>query len=312
MKRRVHPQHPKYEDILTELGIKEAGIYGEQALDYYLKLLPDTFPYFIFHDLRLPYKDTHFQMDTLILFTNFYLILEVKNLRGTIFFDPKNHQLIQEVEDHPAKVYLDPILQVSNQAYKLMEWFKNKSLTKLPGEKLVVLTHPKVLVKVLSSSYLIEKHVIKSPALNQKLLPFFKKHPTTLLDKKLHNKVSRMLLKDHTPISSSPIEQYDVLKADLLTGVLCPNCSPVKTTVMKRIRGKWQCPHCYLISKDAHSEALKDYALLISHEITMNELKWFLRLEDRHTIRRLLKDLNITGSGHTKSHIYNLTSLLPQ
>lgn len=90
MKRRVRPNHEKYEEILSELGIKEAGIYGEQALDYYLKLLPETdTPYYIFYDLRLPYRDSHFQIDTLILFSNFYLLLEVKYLRGLIHFDPK-------------------------------------------------------------------------------------------------------------------------------------------------------------------------------------------------------------------------------
>ncbi len=309
MKRRVRPNHEKYEDLLMELGIKEAGIYGEQALDYYLKLLPETdTTHFIFHDLRLPYRDTHFQIDTLIIFSNFCLLLEVKYVRGTIYFDPKNNQLIQEVEDKPLKALQDPILQVSNQCYKLTSWLKHKNLPIVPCEKLVVLTNPKVIVKVLSSPSIVEKHVIKSPALSEKVIPLHKKNPTQFFDKKTLNRICRLLIKDHTPLRSSPIEQYKVITSDILTGVLCPNCP--HHVVMKRIHGKWRCPNCLLLSHDAHIEALRDYALLISSEITMEELRRFLRIDNNYIIRRLLKNMKITGTGNTKSRTYNLTPLL--
>lgn len=78
-------------------------------------------------------------------------------------------------------------------------------------------------------------------------------------------------MKDHTPLLSSPIKQYKVTPTDILTGVICPSCSP--HVIMERIHGKWRCPTCLLISADAYIEALKDYALLISHEINMKELK---------------------------------------
>lgn len=309
MKRRVRPNHEKYEEILSELGIKEAGIYGEQALDYYLKQLPETdTPYYIFHDLRLPYRDSHFQIDTLILFSNFYLLLEVKYLRGIIHFDPKNHQLIQEVEDKPLKALQDPILQVSNQCYKLETWVKLKSLPTTPFEKLVVLTNPKVIVKVLSSPSFVEKHVIKSPALSGKVAPLLRKYFNSHYDKKTLNRISKLLNKDHTPLQSSPIAKYKVFPSDINSGVLCPDCKP--NVVMQRIHGKWKCPNCFLLSVDAHIQALLDYALLINTEITMSELKRFLRIENNHIIRVLIRNMNLQGTGNTQSRTYNLTPLL--
>ncbi len=309
MKRRIRSNHEKYEDILMELGIKEAGIYGEQALDYYLKLLPETdTPYYILHDLRLPYRDTHFQIDTLILFSNFFLLLEVKYLRGTIYFDPKNNQLIQEVEDKPHKALQDPILQVSNQCSKLTSWLKQKNIPNAPCEKLVVLTNPKVIVKVLSSPSIVEKHVIKSPALSERVIPLDKKNPTHYYDKKILNRISRLLIKEHTPLQSSPIKKYKVKPSDILTGVFCPHCSPLE--VMERIHGKWKCPKCLLLSADAHIQTLTEYALLISTEITMSELKRFLRIENTHVIRLLLRKMKLPGRGNTKSRTYNLTPLL--
>ncbi|WP_152445520.1 nuclease-related domain-containing protein [Bacillus sp. THAF10] len=309
MKRRVQPKHEKYEEILSELGMKEAGIYGEQSLDYYLTLLPETdTPYYIFHDLRLPYRDSHFQIDTLILFSTFCLLLEVKYLRGIIHFDPKNQQLIQEVENKPLKALQDPILQVSNQCHKLESWMKNKNLAIAPTEKLVVLTNPKVIVKALSYPSIVEKHVIKSPGLSVKVDPYLRKHSFIHYDKKTLNKISKQLNKDHTPLQSSPIGQYKVFPSDILTGVLCPDCNP--NVVMQRIHGKWKCPVCSLISADAHIQALIDYALLISTVITMSELKRFLRINNNHVIRLIIRNMNLSGNGQTKSRTYNLTPLL--
>ncbi|WP_156317667.1 nuclease-related domain-containing protein [Bacillus sp. CHD6a] len=308
MKRRVRPNHENFQDILNELGRKEAGIYGEQSLDYYLKLLPETeHPYYIFHGLRLPFRDTFFQMDTLILFSNSFLVLEVKYFKGTLYFDPKNYQLLQEVEGS-LKVYQDPILQASNQCSKLQSWLRTKQFPELPCEKLVVLTNPKVITKVLSSPSEVDKYVIKSPALAAKVSALLKRYSSQPLEKKLIKKLIKQLLKDHTPENSSPITQYGILPSDIINGVLCTSCNPNK--IMKRIYGTWECPYCLERSDSEYIVALKDYALLISPFITMKELKIYLGLENRLTIISLLKNLNIEFIGGTKSRTYNLTPLL--
>ena len=232
----------------------------------------------------------------------------MKYLRGIIHFDPKNHQLIQEVEDKPLKAFQDPILQVSNQCYKLESWLKQKKLPTAPLEKLVVLTNPKALMKVLSYPSMVEKHVIKCPALSEKVGQLLSKHSTYHYDKKNTNKILKLLIKDDTPLQSSPIVQYNITPIDILTGVTCPNCKPF--VLLQRIHGKWKCPVCLLISSDAHIQALTDYALLISKEITMQELKRFLRIDNNHVIRVLLRNMNLAGSGNTKSRTYNLSPLL--
>ncbi|WP_404429018.1 nuclease-related domain-containing protein [Sutcliffiella horikoshii] len=309
MKRRVRSSHEKYQDFLNELGRKEAGIYGEQSLDYYLKLLPETeHPYYIFHGLRLPFRDTFFQMDTLILFSNFFLVLEVKYFKGTLYFDPKNYQLLQEVEGNSIKVYQDPILQASNQCSKLQSWLRTKQFSELPCEKLAVLSNPKVITKVLSYHSEVNRYVIKSPALSTKVNTLLKRHSSQPLDKRLIKKLIKQLLKDHTPDKSSPISQYRVLPSDIITGVLCPRCN--LNEIMKRIHGTWECTICGGKYEDAHRAALVDYALLISPFITMRELKRFLRIENRVTITRLLKSLDIEFVGGNKSRTYNLTPLL--
>jgi hypothetical protein len=212
------------------------------------------------------------------------------------------------VEDKPLKALQDPILQVSNQCYKLEEWVKLKNLPSAPYEKLVVLTNPKVIVKVLSSPSIVEKHVIKSPALSGKVALLLRKYSNSHYDKKTLNKISKLLIKDHKPLQSSPIAKYKVFPSDIITGVLCPNCKP--NVVMQRIHGKWKCPNCFLLSADAHIQALIDYALLNNTEISMSELKRFLCIDNNHIIRVLIRNMNLQGTGNTQSRTYNLTPLL--
>jgi hypothetical protein len=305
MKRRIHPNHERYKDFLSELGIKEAGIHGEQALDYYINLFPEQDPPFrIFHDLRLPYRDTFFQIDTLILFSNFYLILEVKNYRGIIQIDPKNHQVIQEIEDSPLKSLPDPILQVNNQSLKMDSWINKNKFPALPAEKLVILTNSKAIIRVISYPSLVEKHVIRPAVLLGKLEPLLNRYFKPCFDKKALNKISKLLLKAHTPLITSPIKQYNISPKDIIPGVLCEKCQ--SASVMNRVYGKWRCPSCFHISADAHIAALEDYALLISPIITMNQLKTFLKMENDQTIRKLMNNTKVDIKGDNKGRYYYL------
>lgn len=305
---RVSPEHPGYADVVKELGIRQAGFNGELALDYYLSLLPDKdVKFFVFHDLRLPYKDTYFQIDTLILFLSFYLILESKNYRGTLSFDPKYQQVIQEVEDNPPRALPDPILQVKRQSKQFQNWLRLKNLPLIPGENLVVLTNPKAIIKVLSEPRLVEKHVIKSLGLSTRVELFLKKHSPIIWCKKELRKCSSLLLKDNTPLESNPLEKYNIKKSDILKGVFCPKC---QFRAMGRIYGKWKCPRCLFVSEDAHIAALNDYRLLISPSISNKEICDFLGIKDAHTARRLIQSMNLDYKGDNRQRIYILPSNL--
>ncbi len=93
--RRLPVDHNKRSNITEDLRKSKAGIKGERSLDYYLTDLPLTNTY-VLYDLRLPNTTGHFfQIDVLII-TNYYLlILEVKNIAGTLFFDQTFNQLIR-------------------------------------------------------------------------------------------------------------------------------------------------------------------------------------------------------------------------
>jgi len=95
--RRISFLHPKMPKIKEDYLKVKAGYMGEKSLDYYLSFLPEE-QYYIFHYLRLPYQNHHFQIDTLILSPYFIPIFEVKNISGTITFDYNFNQLIRAKE----------------------------------------------------------------------------------------------------------------------------------------------------------------------------------------------------------------------
>ncbi len=83
--RRLPASHSKRVLIENDLAKRKAGFRGEEAVDYFLKHLNE---FTIIHDIRLAGgNDDFFQIDALLLYSNFILILEIKNISGTIYFD---------------------------------------------------------------------------------------------------------------------------------------------------------------------------------------------------------------------------------
>ncbi|MFE5428411.1 nuclease-related domain-containing protein [Peribacillus simplex] len=121
---RLPQSHPKIPSIMNELKKREAGFKGESAIDFPLSFLEPK-NYFIFHDLRLQDQSRFFQMDTLLVSKKFALIIEVKNIAGSIYFDPHFNQLIRKKEGKET-AFPDPIIQVSRQESQLKNWFLKK------------------------------------------------------------------------------------------------------------------------------------------------------------------------------------------
>ncbi|MGM0838549.1 MAG: nuclease-related domain-containing protein [Bacillota bacterium] len=304
--RRVRKDHWRYPDIVKEHGIKQAGYKGEQSLDYYFNLLPKSdLPFSIFQDLRLPHsKESFFQMDYTILHPNFTLILEVKNYKGTLTFDPKFQQVIQEVENNPILSLPDPILQVKMQEMKLIQWMKSKNLPILPIERLVVMANPKAVIKVHSHHSLVERQVIKAAALHDRVQNYLKKYPTQILNKKDFKRISSLFIKENTPSEISPVIQFGIIPSDIVPGVFCQRC--IITTPMTWHHGKWLCKHCSFVSLNAHLPALEDYALLISPTINNKELRRYLLLDQPHTARRIIQSTGAEYLNTTQGTFYTI------
>ncbi|WNS75007.1 nuclease-related domain-containing protein [Bacillus sp. DTU_2020_1000418_1_SI_GHA_SEK_038] len=142
--RRISPHLEIWQVIEKDLAKRKAGHRGEVATDYYINKLPDK-EFTILKGLRIWNGQEYFQIDTLVLSPTFALILETKNISGTLFFDSKFKQLIRYLNDNEDG-FLDPITQAERQKREFRNWLHQRNIS-IPIEYLVVISNPTTVIK---------------------------------------------------------------------------------------------------------------------------------------------------------------------
>lgn len=298
--RRLPLSHAKYQQLLEELGRRKAGYEGEVAMDFYYRSLPKQ-KYWIFHDLNLPDGEFNLQIDTLILSSEFILIIGVKNMAGKLIFDTDNEQFIQ-INNDKEKGYSDPIAQAERHQEFIEKLLAEYHFPKVPVDYIVALSNP-------YCSYVISgkktkkamPRICKGDAFLHKVQFFEKMYTEPVFTSKELKKLSRLLIKLNTPPTLYLLQKYGIEKVDLLTGVQCPIC---KKFSLIRKKQKWFCQTCQSFSKDAHIVALKDYFLLFDLKITNRQFRLFTHLTSIDTAKRLLRSSNLNFSGTNRQRFY--------
>lgn len=300
---RISSRHPEFPKIKEELLKREAGYRGESSLDYPLSFLDEN-KYHIFHDLRLKDTSSFFQIDTLLLTKNYLIILEVKNIGGTLYFDHHFKQLIQTNHNGKERGYSYPITQLKRHELQLERWLSTHRLEQLPITSFVVISNPQSIIRTDPESRRILHQVIHKEELPENLIQLEKAIPTMQLDEKDLKKVSKKLLKHHHEPEQSILERFQLTKKDIQKGVICPKCRYIG---MKRCHGYWACLNCKMKSKNEHTQAIKEYRLLFHPTITNSQLRDFLKIDSADRAKRLLKSMTIPYVGDNKGRKYDLT-----
>jgi hypothetical protein len=272
---------------------------GKQSIDYPLSFLPDK-DYYILHDLRLQVSAHYFQIDSLVMSRNFIVILEVKNIAGTIYFDHVFHQLIRTQEGKET-AFQDPITQSNRHELQLKKWLAKNRISEVPIISIVVISNSNTVIRSSSKNIDLNQKVIHANFLPTKIQQIEKKYPEKLLSEKEVKKVARLLVTANSPLDIPILKQYGIHEDELLKGVFCPSCQHLP---MLRVYGKWFCMICKLKMRDAHIAALKDYVLLHGSEITNKKLRGFLNITSTKLATRLLQSMNLSGEGTTRDKIY--------
>ncbi|CAH0346354.1 nuclease-related domain-containing protein [Bacillus sp. CECT 9360] len=298
--RRLPENHPKRLAVKEDLSKRKVGFNGEENVDFHLKFLNQN-DYTTFHDLRLQNGQGYFQIDTLLLSPKFALIIEVKNLYGTLFFDKHFNQMIR-IANNKEEGFPNPIMQVARQKMQLQKWIAEHHLPNIPIEYLVAINDSRTLIKTdKENSDILEivchaDHMINRIANIQEKIPKVKYKPNEL------QKLTHLLIGKHSPKTEDISQLYGINKDELITGVQCPDC---KIIPMERQSGKWYCRACEFNSKDAHIQAVEDYFLLVNSTITNPQLRWFLHIPSKHLASKLLVSLNLPHIGVGRGRIYS-------
>ncbi|MDR7071717.1 nuclease-related domain-containing protein [Fictibacillus barbaricus] len=289
-----------------QLAKWNSGFFGERSLKYFYRYLPKKDIIFVYN-VRIFHIGYHFQIDTLIITSKFFMILEIKNYAGHLYFDDKFGQLVRTLNGK-KDIFEDPILQVKRQLFHLTHILNKYKLPIIPIEPLVVISNPKSFVESSPTYKEALKIVIKSPKLQNKYEEFNNNYKENILTFKEMKKISKILYKLDEPYNPDIYKHFGIQHNELIRGVLCSKCD--STNIMNRVATSWKCTSCFSISKTAQIQALKDYALLISTQISNQECKNFLNLSTRDQSHYLLNSLKLTYTGTTRSRTYHLDSLL--
>lgn len=297
--RRLPQNHPKYQVIQEKLAKGLAGYKGEMAVEYQLSFLPKD-QYLIFHNIRLQEQEHFFQMDFVLLSKEFVLSIEVKNMAGTLYFDPVFQQLVR-TQNEKEEAFPDPLIQIQRHKSLMANWLSTHSYPSIPIESLIAISSPYTLLKTSPRNESISRIILHSEALPAKIKKLELTYRKSCLDDKQWRKLGRLIQKKDTPLNADILDQYDIRKDELIRGVICPSCHAFP---MGRIHGTWLCPQCHFKAADCHLPALEDYRLLIGGTITNREARFFLDISSLQLAGRLLH--HAQSDGKTKGRIYIL------
>ncbi|TCN26538.1 nuclease-related domain-containing protein [Mesobacillus foraminis] len=298
LKNRLMTDHPKTTVVQAEWAKRNAGYIGEKNVYYFLSTLEET-SYLIFHDLRLANGEHFFQIDFLILTSRFALIIETKNISGTLLFDDQG-QLIRTM-NNKEEGFPDPIAQAQYHKRSLQKWLDAHHFPPLPIDYVVVISQPSSIIKVERNQPEIRRRiqpVSSLPEFIQRLENLCKQDQ---LDAKTLKKLSKLFLKLHCPIQIDILNEFALTEKDIATGVQCPHCRAIPMIPLKAF---WKCSSYGTHSRDAHTQAVQDYFLLISPNLTNSRLRQFLHITSIQKARRLLTSMNLPYEGDKKARVY--------
>ncbi|MGM8215116.1 nuclease-related domain-containing protein [Bacillaceae bacterium W0354] len=296
---RTPEGHAQFSYVEELLARERSGYFGEQQLKYPLGKL--NFPHYVLHQIRLPYHQNFFQMDTFLYTTRYGVIMDSKNYAGEITFSKDFNQVIQR-KSSTNQVYDDPVLQVQEQKYQLQLWLEQHDFPELPIVPLVVITNSRALLKTSDREY-YQNRIISLPRLASKLREIDQHFKHEVLTMGQARSLGKVMLRENTPYVADIFARTKVHPNEISVGGICYECGSLS---VKRVNRNWQCMQCGVRSRDAHTYMLKDYFLLFGSEITNRQFRWFTGLESSAAAKQLLNRAGLEYTGNTSNRVYHL------
>nr|WP_306896985.1 nuclease-related domain-containing protein [Salibacterium salarium] len=126
----------------------------------------------------------------MLLTPHFFLILEVKNIAGTLYFDQEFNQLLRTIHEK-EEAFSDPVVQLNRQQCQLEIWLQKFKFPLAPVEGVVIISNSSTVIKASPSYKNLSSTVIRPPVLPSKIASLQQKYSSVIMPKKNINKISR-------------------------------------------------------------------------------------------------------------------------
>jgi len=274
----------------------EAGYAGESKVDRYLESIDFPERVHIFTDLQLSINPKFdIQIDTLILTPSYALILEIKNIAGTLNYISNPPHFECTYEDKKSIVIDCPIMQINNNRNGLDTWLERNGFP-IRSTGRIVMANNKTSVKNAPTDM---------PIMYAKHLPLYfrtkengKVHLTDHQFSALAEKLGRSQ-QQYNPYPLS--ERYRIDKSHIQKGIICSLCSSKVDRVNHMV---WVCTACQLKSIQPFTEGLKDWFMIMKSTISNEECRDFFQLKDKYAANYVLKSLPLKRVGKSRASIY--------
>lgn len=185
---------------------------------------------------------------------------------------------------------------------ELKKWFEKRNIS-IPIEFLIIISKPSTIIQTAPGYMKILQKVHHVQFLLREMEKISLSYRKEIITFKELKKLSRILLKEHTPETFDILNFYKIPISEVLTGALCSNCS--SPLAMNRQHGTWFCANCQAKDKTAHIKAINDYFLLSNDSpITNEQFRHFLHLSSTDTAKKLLAGMKLNHIGATKGRVY--------
>lgn len=294
--RRLSTANPKREELINEYNRIQAGDLGEKVVMNLLEHLQLPYDFFIFHNLSLS-LETKVQFDVLFLSEHYILILEVKNIKGSVVLRQNPSQLVRTLPNGEVQVFNSPEPQLEEYIYQLEKFFLNSGLT-IPIYGAIVFPFTSGLIEqTTDNSTILRKNELKS---------FIRNIPinSEFLTSSELDYWKNYLLNHHLEFNPYPlVDRYNIQRSEITNGVLCKNCGYIG---MKKFPYHWHCPICHHKSTNAHEHTILDYFRIIHPTLTNPECREFLGIQNPNQSYRLMKKMQLQRVGKNRYTQYML------
>lgn len=301
--RWLQPHLRENKILQEEYANYRAGYMGEKNADYIVMSYPHKNAYF-FQGIRLKLGPYHFQIDTLMITPAFILIIEIKNLRGELLYNPSTQQLIQ-IDGDQKKSQKNPILQAEAQKRQLMLWLQHFGIPPIPIETISVSANPSSIITYSDDTF-TPKKFIQVESLPTLFDTLYQTYTKKVYDPVSMQNLNRKLLSENTQYKPDLIRQFDISERHLVKGLVCMNCNRYPLEYKFR---KWKCKYCGKIDTDSYKQKIFDYFLLFEPTITNRVCREILQISSPKTARHLLYSLNLKYTGKNYARKYHSPSL---
>jgi len=297
LKARLPSHHEKYPAILEKLDQISAGHYGEVRTDRFIEEV--QFPQqqlLIIPDLHTRiHSKRHIQIDTLILTNSYMLVMEIKNITGTLRFKKEPNQLVRIMDSLEEKSFACPLTQLDRNVDGIKNLFPN---TKIPIIQALVFPSQNTIIEDAPTNH----HIFFA-----KQVPLFIQslnNQTSILSDNQFNQMANQFMKMNNNFTTTPLCEHMKINSEILKkGVLCKNCN---SKLQRKSLQTWFCKVCFTTEKNPIPSNIEDLFLLIKQELSIKDCMHYLEINSRYTIYNSLQKMKVGKSGYKKSTKYKI------